>query len=229
MAIPRHVAIIMDGNGRWAKKRGLSRIFGHRAGVNKAEEIIKAADDAGIKVLTLYAFSTENWNRPASEVGALFRILKYFIRKNIEELFRNNIRMMTIGDISELPPGLVREIDAAVKKTSKNTGMVLSVALNYGGRAEIITAVNRALAEGKKETDEASFAGYLYTAGMPDPDLVIRTSGECRLSNFLLWQSAYAELYITETLWPDFGKKEFSKALGEYEKRERRFGGVKGS
>ncbi len=229
MAVPRHIAIIMDGNGRWAKKRGLSRIFGHRAGVKAAEEIIAAADDAGIEVLTLYAFSTENWNRPASEVTALFSILKYFIRKNLKLLLKNNIRMKAIGDISGLPSGVVKEIALAVEKTSGNTGMVLSVALNYGGRNEIIRAVNLALSEGKKKLDGPSFEGYLYTAGLPDPDLVIRTSGEYRISNFLLWQSAYSELYITETLWPDFGKKEFLKALAEYKKRERRFGGVKGA
>ena len=226
MTIPEHIAIIMDGNGRWAQKKGLSRVFGHKAGVKSVEEIIRAADGLGVKVLTLYAFSTENWKRPSAEINALFEILKYFIKKKLDELLRNNIRLMAVGDITKLPPSAAKEVKKAIERTSRNTGMILNIALNYGGRAEIIKAVNGMIADGKKSVDEKTFESYLYTAGLPDPDLIIRTSGEYRISNFLIWQSAYSEFYVTDVLWPDFGKKELIEAVAEYKKRNRRFGNL---
>lgn len=226
MTIPKHIAIIMDGNGRWAQKKGLSRVFGHKAGVKSVEEIIRAADELGVSVLTLYAFSTENWKRPSAEINALFEILKYFIKKKLDELLRNNIRLMSVGDITKLPPSAAKEVKKAIERTSRNTGMILNIALNYGGRAEIIRAVNGIIADGKKSVDEKSFESYLYTAGLPDPDLIIRTSGEYRISNFLIWQSAYSEFYVTDVLWPDFGKKELLEAVAEYKNRNRRFGNL---
>ena len=226
MTIPKHIAIIMDGNGRWAQKKGLSRVFGHKAGVKSVEEIIRAADELGVSVLTLYAFSTENWKRPSAEINALFEILKYFIKKKLDGLLENNIRLMAVGDITKLPPSALKEVKKAVERTSRNTGMILNIALNYGGRAEIIRAVNGIIADGKKSVDEKSFESYLYTAGLPDPDLIIRTSGEYRISNFLIWQSAYSEFYVTDVLWPDFGKKELIEAVAEYKNRNRRFGNL---
>ncbi len=229
--IPRHVAIIMDGNGRWAKARGLPKIAGHRAGVKTAQDLIKAAKDLGIKFLTLYTFSTENWKRPKNEIEALFKLLEEYLNKVQDKFNENNIRFCVIGKRKDLPDSITAKIDEIEKATRNNTGLTLNLALNYGSRPEIIGAVRKIssdVKEGKlkiEDIDENSFANYLYTKGMPDPDLLIRTSGELRVSNFLLWQIAYSELYVTKKLWPDFKTKDFEKAIAEYQKRERRFGG----
>ncbi len=229
--IPRHVAIIMDGNGRWAHKRGLPKIAGHRAGVKSAEEAIRTSGELGIKVLTLYTFSTENWKRPKDEVGALFSLLEYSLEKEYDKLKSNGVRLMVTGDTAGLPDRTRANLEKAIKATAANDRLILNIALNYGSRQEITMAA-RGIARdvlNKKITlediDEKLFESYLYTAGLPDPDLVIRTSGESRVSNFLLWQISYAEIYITDTLWPDFGKEEFNKAVSVYQQRERRFGG----
>ena len=227
MLIPKHIAIIMDGNGRWAKKRGLPRLYGHHAGMKSVREVVRAASDTGIRVLTLYAFSTENWNRPKSEIKGLFNLLKLFIKKELGSLHKNNVKVIIIGRISELPINIVKLIKKATEKTSKNTGMILNIALNYGGRQEIVDAVNEIITEGiYKKVDEKIFEKYLYTTDLPFPDLIIRTSGESRISNFLLWQSAYSEFYTTKTLWPDFKKKNLMEAISDYQKRNRRFGGL---
>jgi undecaprenyl diphosphate synthase len=221
----------MDGNGRWARRRGLPKMMGHRAGVKAGEEAIEAARELGIKVLTLYTFSTENWKRPKTEVSALFRLLESYLDKNTPKLMKNNIRFSVIGRIAQLPASTRERIRKTIDTTSGNTGLVLNLALNYGGRPEIAdaaAALARDVASGKvgaDAVDEALFATYLYTNGLPDPDLLIRTSGEFRISNFLLWQIAYAELYIVDKLWPDFKKADFKSAIAEYQKRERRFGG----
>jgi undecaprenyl diphosphate synthase len=229
--IPRHVAIIMDGNGRWARRRGLPKIAGHRAGAGSVDEITRAAAEAGVGVLTLYAFSTENWKRPKEEVGALFKLLEHYLVKEIARLKKNNIRLSVIGDLKALPQSTREKLAEAIESTKDNTGMVLNIALNYGSRSEIAAAA-RAIARDVKngvirdaDIDEGLFSRYLYTRGLPDPDLLIRTSGESRISNFLLWQASYAELYITNKLWPDFRKGDFKKAIREYQRRERRFGG----
>ncbi|PIU82976.1 MAG: isoprenyl transferase [Elusimicrobia bacterium CG06_land_8_20_14_3_00_38_11] len=227
MLIPKHIAIIMDGNGRWAKKRGLPRLYGHHAGMKSVREVVRAASDTGIRVLTLYAFSTENWNRPKSEIKGLFNLLKLFIKKELGSLHKNNVKVIIIGRISELPINIVKLVKKATEKTSKNTGMILNIALNYGGRQEIVDAVNEIITEGiYKKVDEKIFEKYLYTTDLPFPDLIIRTSGESRISNFLLWQSAYSEFYTTKTLWPDFKKKNLMEAISDYQKRNRRFGGL---
>ncbi|MBI5573778.1 MAG: isoprenyl transferase [Elusimicrobia bacterium] len=227
MNIPKHIAIIMDGNGRWAKKRGLPRLYGHHAGMKSVREVVRAAINAGVGVLTLYAFSTENWNRPKSEIKGLFGLLKLFIKKELSDLHKNNVKVKIIGRFFALPIDIVKLVKEATEKTSKNTGMILNIALNYGGRQEIVDAVNKIITEGVyKKVDEKIFEKYLYTTGLPSPDLVIRTSGENRISNFLLWQSAYSEFYTTETLWPDFKKKNLMEAISEYQKRNRRFGGL---
>jgi undecaprenyl diphosphate synthase len=229
--IPQHVAIIMDGNGRWAAKRGLPKMMGHRAGVKAGEEAIDAARELGVKVLTLYAFSTENWKRPKTEVEALFKLLNAYLDKNTPKLMKKNIRFSAIGRISALPAMTRQRLEKTMEMTRRNTGLVMNLALNYGGRPEITDAASalaRDVKNGKvlpEDIDEALFARYLYTRDLPDPDLLIRTSGEFRVSNFLLWQIAYAELYIMEKLWPDFKKADFRKAVAEYQKRERRFGG----
>ncbi len=224
----KHVAIIMDGNGRWAELRGLSRIEGHREGVKRVEEIINASIELKLKALTLYAFSMENWQRPKSEVDALMNLLDFYLRKEMEKLVRNNIVFRAIGDLERLPENIQRVLKDFESLTRKNTGLLLTGAFSYGGKEEIIEAVKRILKEGltPEEIDKDTFENYLYTAGLPNPDLIIRTSGEMRLSNFLLWQSAYSELYFTETLWPDFGKDEFISAVMEYQRRERRFGAL---
>ncbi|MEW6557038.1 MAG: isoprenyl transferase [Elusimicrobiota bacterium] len=226
MLIPKHIAIIMDGNGRWAKKRGLPRLAGHRAGVKAVEKIVKTANELGISVLTLYAFSTENWLRPKNEIKGLFKVLKIFLQKKLPKLVKNNIRLKVIGDISKLPSDIVNDITKAVQLTSKNTGLILNIALNYGGRQEIVAAVNKILVSDIKKIDEQMFEKYIYTEGLPDPDLIIRTSGENRISNFLIWQSAYSEFYTTDVLWPDFSKQDLISAIAEYQKRNRRFGGL---
>ncbi len=227
--IPRHIAIIMDGNGRWAKKRNLPRIMGHRAGVKTADALVEVSAKLGIKALTLYTFSTENWKRPADEISALMEILEKNLKEKAQKLKGNNIRFNVIGRMDRFSPALMSEIKRVMKETSANSGMVLTLALNYGGRQEILDAARefaRAAAEGLDIDScvEEDFERFLYTRDLPPLDLVIRTSGEMRISNFLLWQTAYAELYVTDTLWPDFNEDELKKALSEYSRRERRFG-----
>lgn len=224
--LPRHVAIIMDGNGRWALRRGLPRIAGHKRGVETVRRVTEECRRIGIEVLTLYAFSDENWGRPKEEVGFLMDLLGTFLKSEIATMKSNDIRFRTIGRTERLPSSARRWIDKAAAETAANTGMVLNLALSYGGRGEILEAVKRLSAAGvppQQLTDEV-FSSHLDTAGLPDPDLIIRTSGEKRISNFLLWQAAYAELYFTDTLWPDFSEKDLHAALVEYQGRQRRFG-----
>lgn len=228
---PKHVAIIMDGNGRWAKKKGLPRIAGHRAGAKAVKEAIKGAKDAGVKVLTLYAFSTENWKRPKHEVSALFKLLEAYIGRESDDLFKRGIRLSVIGRVEGLPESVRNKLAGVVERTRGNSALVLNLALNYGSRAEIADAARKICLDCRSgklypdDIDETTFAGYLYTNGIPDPDLLIRTSGEMRVSNFLLWQIAYSEIYVTKKLWPDFNKSDFKKAVMDYKKRERRYGG----
>jgi undecaprenyl diphosphate synthase len=225
-ALPAHIAVIMDGNGRWARKRGLPRVAGHRSGINSVREVVEGCAELGVSVLTLYAFSVENWKRPATEVRTLMLLLREYLNREIDNLDRNNIQFRTIGRTDQLEPSVREELDKAIARTRSNTGMVFVVALNYGGRAEIVDAVNRLLAAGRQSIDESEFGRSLYTSGLPDPDLLIRTSGEMRLSNFLLWQIAYTEIYVTDTLWPDFGRKDLYEAISAFQKRERRYGGL---
>jgi undecaprenyl diphosphate synthase len=227
--LPQHIAVIMDGNGRWAAQRHLPRVEGHRAGIDSVRDIVESSARLGIKVLTLYAFSVENWKRPITEVSTLMTLLKRYLRLELNTLLRNNIRFRVIGREGELAPDVRRELKMAEEKTAANTGMLFNIALNYGGRAEIVEAAKRIVASGvaPEEIDEQRFAGFLYTAGQPDPDLLIRTSGEMRVSNFLLWQIAYAEIWVTDTLWPDFRKKDLLEAILAYQKRDRRYGGIK--
>jgi undecaprenyl diphosphate synthase len=228
--LPRHIAIIMDGNGRWAKNKSLSRISGHIKGVDAVREIVTACRELGIKVLTLYAFSIENWRRPEDEVMALMELLKEYLIKEAEEMVQNNIRLNAIGRIEDLSPDVQNTLQEAMKKTERCDGMILNLALSYGGRSEILHAVQGILSDfqrGKIKPEEITmqrFSQYLWTRGIPDPDLLIRTSGEFRISNFLLWQIAYTEIYVTETLWPDFDQEELLKAIADYQSRERRFG-----
>jgi undecaprenyl diphosphate synthase len=230
--LPHHVAIIMDGNGRWAGRRHLPRIAGHRAGVKTAREVIETCARLHLPCLTLYAFSLENWRRPEAEVDFLMRLLREYLKREIPTLQKNNIQMRFIGRHSELPQGVQDDIDEATRLTAQNTGMKLVVALNYGGRAELADAFNALLEQSRAanqadfRADEQSISDHLYTADLPDPDLLIRTSGEMRVSNFLLWQIAYAEIYVTETLWPDFSRARLLEALLDYQKRERRYGGL---
>lgn len=233
--LPGHVAIIMDGNGRWAKQRNYPRILGHKAGITSVRTVVEAASDAGIKALTLYAFSVENWKRPRHEVEGLWRLLRYYLRREVPTLIKNNVRVGTLGRIEALPLGARRELEITMDRTAHCTGMRLYLAINYGGRTEIVDAMNKLLRDAravgqleKLEVTEELLARRLYTSGVPDPDLLIRTSGEMRVSNFLLWQIAYSELYVTETLWPDFGRRELLQALLEYQSRDRRFGGLPG-
>ena len=229
--LPRHVAVIMDGNGRWAAQRHLPRVEGHRAGIDSVRDVVEGSARLGIEVLTLYAFSVENWKRPAMEVSTLMSLLKRYLRLELNTLLRNNIRFRVIGREEELAADIRDELKAAEVKTAGNTGMLFNIALNYGGRAEIVEAAKRLLAAQirPEELDEQRFAGFLYTAGQPDPDLLIRTSGEMRVSNFLLWQIAYAEIWVTETLWPDFRRRHLLEAVVAYQKRDRRYGGIKPS
>jgi undecaprenyl diphosphate synthase len=226
--LPQHVAVIMDGNGRWAAQRHLPRVEGHRAGIDSVRDIVETSARLGIQVLTLYAFSVENWKRPATEVSTLMSLLKRYLRLELNTLLRNNIRFQVIGQQEALAPDIRRELAAAEEKTAGNSGMLFNIALNYGGRAEIVEAVRRVLASGvsPEELDEQRFGEFLYTAGQPDPDLLIRTSGEMRVSNFLLWQIAYAEIWVTDTLWPDFRKRDLFEAILAYQKRDRRYGGI---
>ncbi len=233
--LPTHVAIIMDGNGRWARQRGLPRTAGHKYGVKAVKKVVRAAGDIGIKYLTLFTFSTENWNRPKNEVSAIMNLLYETTRRELNELLENNVRLITIGDIESLSPKRRDILKDAIARTSKNTGLTLNLALNYSGRLEILQAVKQIAADiaaGKldiKQIDESRFSQYLLTKGLPDPDLLIRTSGEMRISNFLLWQMSYTELYVTDILWPDFDEAAFYRALSDFQKRERRFGRVKQS
>ena len=226
--LPTHVAVIMDGNGRWAAQRHLPRVEGHRAGTAAVRDTVETAARLGLGVLTLYAFSVENWKRPPAEVGTLMRLLKRYLRSELNLLLDHDIRFGVIGRMDSLAADVRRELDETIDRTSGNTGMLFNVALNYGGRAEIIDAARRAMVAGVRpqNLDEERFASFLYTAGQPDPDLLIRTSGEMRVSNFLLWQIAYAEMYVTATLWPDFRRCHFLEAIVAYQKRERRYGGI---
>ncbi len=229
--LPAHVAIIMDGNGRWAAQRHLPRVEGHRAGIDSVRDVVETSARLGIGVLTLYAFSVENWKRPRTEVNMLMMLLKRYIRLELGTLLKHNIRFRVIGRTSELSPDVQKELEIGIRKTEQNTGMLFNIALNYGGRAEIVDAARRAMAAGvdPETLDEARFGEFLYTAGQPDPDLLIRTSGEMRVSNFLLWQIAYAEIWVTDTLWPDFRRRDLLGAILDYQKRDRRYGGIKGS
>jgi undecaprenyl diphosphate synthase len=230
--LPRHVAVIMDGNGRWAQQRHLPRVAGHRSGTNTARSTIETCARLKIEALTLYAFSVENWRRPKTEIDFLMQLLREYLRREMPLLQKNNIRMRFLGRTDELPKGVQDDVRDAMERTAENKGMVLCVALNYGGRAEIVDAMNAILAEqnghaGRAAITEESLARHMYTNGLPDPDLLIRTSGEMRVSNFLLWQIAYAEIFVTETLWPDFNRARLLEALVEFQKRERRYGGIR--
>jgi undecaprenyl diphosphate synthase len=230
--LPRHVAIIMDGNGRWARLRHKRRVEGHRAGIASVRDVIETSARLGLQVLTLYAFSVENWKRPKSEVSTLMSLLKRYLRLELATLLRNNIRFQVIGRMEELGPDVQSELERAMRDTRQCSGLLFNIALNYGGRAEITDAVRRlvgdVLSNGRdvERIDERMISAYLYTAGQPDPDLLIRTSGEMRISNFLLWQIAYAEIWVTDVLWPDFRRRHLLQAIADYQKRERRYGGI---
>jgi undecaprenyl diphosphate synthase len=227
--LPAHIAIIMDGNGRWARRRSLPRAAGHKAGVQPVRVTVETCARLGIRALTLYAFSVENWKRPRAEVETLWRLLRIYLRAELPLMLEHNIRFAAIGRLDALPAFARSELDSVIQATAANTGLQCNLAINYGGRAEIVDAVKKLVEDSRKrdiEINEAAMASRLYTAGMPDPDLLIRTSGEMRVSNFLLWQIAYAELYVTETLWPDFSRTELLRAIVDYQKRDRRFGGI---
>jgi undecaprenyl diphosphate synthase len=229
--LPAHIAIIMDGNGRWAAQRHLPRVEGHRAGIDSVRDVVEASARLGIDVLTLYAFSVENWKRPRTEINTLMTLLKRYLRLELSTLLKNNIRFRVIGREEELSKDVRYELEIGTRQTEHNTGMLFNIALNYGGRAEILDAAKRVLAAGinPDDLDERRFSDFLYTAGQPDPDLLIRTSGEMRVSNFLLWQIAYSEIWVTETLWPDFRRRHLLEAVVAYQKRDRRYGGIKPS
>ena len=230
--IPKHIGIIMDGNGRWAKKRKLPRNIGHKAGVEALRDVVKECSKIGVRYLTLYGFSTENWGRPADEVNALMKLLVEYLKSEFEELYKNDVVINNIGDITKLPLICQNALNNAFEKSKNNKGLVLNLAFNYGGRAELIMAfkkINKDIEYGKinkVDLDEKLVANYLYTAGMPDPDIIIRPSGEQRLSNFLLWQSAYSEFWYSDIYWPDFKAKHLHMAIHDYQKRDRRFGGI---
>lgn len=231
--LPSHIAIIMDGNGRWAEAMNQPRLYGHRAGVNSVRQVVEGCRELNIKALTLFAFSSENWKRPKSEVRALMILLKDFLRRELDNLNQNDIRVLAVGHIEELHKDVLDELYRVADATASNRSMILNLALNYGSRTEIVDAAKKVaqlVLQGHlkiEDIDEQFFAQFLYTSELPDLDLLIRTSGEYRLSNFLLWQTSYAEIYITPTLWPDFGKEELFKAILEYQRRDRRFGGIK--
>jgi undecaprenyl diphosphate synthase len=231
--LPAHIAIIMDGNGRWARRRNMPRAAGHRAGVEPVRIAVETCSRLGLQALTLYAFSVENWKRPRAEVDMLWRLLRLYLHRELPEIMRNGVRFTCMGRLDGLPDQVRQEIEIAIDATARNRGMRLNVAINYSGRAELVDAVNAIVEDARLEgrlrdlrIDEAAIASHLYTAGLPDPDLLIRTSGEMRVSNFLLWQIAYAELYVTDTLWPDFRRADLLHAILDYQKRDRRFGGL---
>lgn len=224
--IPRHVAFIMDGNGRWAKKRGMPRTYGHRIGIDSFRSILKRANELGIKVVSFFAFSTENWKRPKSEINEIFNLVGIYLDKYREKFIHNNFKLMVIGDIYAFPKKLVQKVLSLIKDTSHNSGMIVNIALSYGGKREIVEAVNKIIREGIRRVNEKSFKRYLETASIPDPDFVIRTGGEKRLSNFMLYQLSYSELYFVDTYWPDFRAKELDKAIIEFQSRDRRFGKI---
>jgi undecaprenyl diphosphate synthase len=230
--LPRHIAIIMDGNGRWARKRGLPRIAGHRAGVKTVKRIVEAASGLRIAILTLFTFSTENWQRPREEVSAIMNLLYQTTKRELTELEKNNVKLITTGNIEELSSTRKEILKKAIQRTKDNTGLVLNLALNYSGRSEILDAVKKISVDicsgviKPEDLDEGLFSSYLYTRGLPDPDLLIRTSGEMRISNFMLWQTAYTELYVTPVLWPDFSTDDFYQAIWAYQNRQRRFGKI---
>ena len=231
-ALPVHIAVIMDGNGRWAKQRSLPRVAGHHAGIESVRDVLEASAELGIGALTLYAFSTENWKRPRREVETLMRLLREYLDQELDNIDRNNIRFDTLGDTAGLGPAIQQELDTAIGRTRSNTGLRFNVALNYSGRAELIHAFNTILAEARQNPalldgiKEEDLVRRLYTADLPDPDLLIRTSGEMRISNFLLWQIAYSEIWVTDTLWPDFRRQHLYEAVIAFQKRERRYGGL---
>lgn len=230
--LPRHVAVIMDGNGRWAKRQGLPRIMGHRRGVDALKDLLRCCRDWGVQALTAYAFSTENWGRPLEEVDFLMTLFERVLRQELREMMEENVQIRFVGNLNALPPSLLAEIERSMDETKHNSGIKFTVATNYGGRQEILQAARKIATQVQQgllqpeQVDEALFEKHLYTCGVCDPDLLIRTSGEMRISNFLLWQMAYAEMYITDTLWPDFDRAEFHRALCAYQKRDRRFGKV---
>src|SRR6202161_1089353 len=229
--LPAHIAIIMDGNGRWAKRRNLPRVAGHKAGIEPVRIAVETCARLGLRALTLYAFSVENWKRPRAEVEMLWRLLRLYLRAELPDMARNDIRFTAIGRIDALPDFVRAELEETVRATAGNRGLQLNLAINYGGRAELVDAVKSLIEDSRRRDisiDEDAIAARLYTAGTPDPDLLIRTSGEMRVSNFLLWQIAYAELYVTDTLWPDFNRTELLRAIIDFQKRERRFGGLSG-
>ena len=232
--LPRHIAIIMDGNGRWAKRWGLPRTLGHRAWIQSVRRVVEACVELKISVLTLYAFSVENWKRPKREIDTLMRLLSEFLEKEIEEMNEHNIRFTAIGRIEELPDFVQKRLARTIEATRQNRGLVLNLALNYGGRTEIVDAVRKIVVRAKEDhfdpnqIDEGFFSRYLYTHSLPDPDLLIRTSGEMRVSNFLLWQISYSEIYVTKKFWPDFTKKDLEEAIQDFQHRERRFGATDG-
>jgi undecaprenyl diphosphate synthase len=231
--LPAHIAIIMDGNGRWARRRNLPRVAGHKAGIESVRATVESCSRLGIQALTLYAFSVENWKRPRTEVDMLWRLLRIYLKRELPELMRNGIRFTCMGRLDGLPPQVRQDLETSVEATRRNTGLRLNLALNYSGRSELVDAVNSLIEEARLEgrlrdlhIDEESIAARLYTAGLPDPDLLVRTSGEKRVSNFLLWQIAYAELYVTDTFWPDFRQTDLLHSILDYQKRDRRFGGL---
>jgi undecaprenyl diphosphate synthase len=231
--LPAHIAIIMDGNGRWARQRRLPRAAGHRAGMEPVRTSVQTCSQLGVQALTVYAFSTENWKRPRLEVDMLWRLLQMYLRREVPDLMRNDVVFSCMGRLEALPAPVRAEIDSAIERTAHNRGLRLNVAVNYSGRAELVDALNTILSEARREgrlhdleISEQSIASHLYTAGLPDPDLLIRTSGEMRVSNFLLWQIAYSELYVTDTLWPDFSRTDLLRAILAFQKRDRRFGGI---
>ncbi len=232
MSVPNHIAIIMDGNGRWAKKRGMPRLMGHNAGMKSLKEIVRACSDMGVRYLTVYAFSTENWKRPDDEVSGIFRIMVLYIKKELAELKRENVRIQVIGEWEKIPREARESMQFALKETEKNTGLQFQIALNYGGRREILDAVKELYRRTEEEGGdidsirEEDIGRYLSTAGTPDPDMIIRTGGELRLSNFMLWQCAYSELIFRDVYWPDFDKKELESCIAEFEQRHRRYGGL---
>jgi len=230
--LPRHIAIIMDGNGRWARRRRLPRMAGHRAGAQAVRDAVETCSRLGVRALTLYAFSTENWKRPRMEIDTLMDLLREYIRRELAEIHRNNIRLQILGRYEQLPIEVQHDLEDALRQTASNTGMVLNVALNYSARAELVDAFNSILRDIREDADpvrkitEQTISEHLYTRGLPDPDLLIRTSGEMRVSNFLLWQIAYAEIWVTDTCWPDFSRRHLLQAILDFQKRERRYGGL---